>query len=314
MKKHKVGLWMYTNEFGYRPRQEVIDALEKEGYEVIYDFDMRECYVFNGHVFTKDSINLSQLDVLYYMNVDERNHYQDEILHFLELSGVKMINGVTSYYNASDKALTSMILTQNDIKTPPSILIPNQFQTNVLEDIFEEWGSVVLKNRKGSGGKGIIKFDSYDAFKDFYEYVEGSFDNFYLEKFIEFTDRDYRIGLLNGEVIEAYSRSRASNFKTNIHSGCNKVYPIENPETFIALAKKAAKAIGITATIIDMVTSTVDHEIYVLEVNENMGFFLEAHHDYLRSENVNLEIGNIKNDKAKIKALVNYINTSLGNV
>ena len=52
--------------------------------------------------------------------------------------------------------------------------------------------------------------------------------------------------------------------------------PITPPSEFNQTALAAAKALNIKATIVDMVKSKEDGQIYVLEVNPIMGIFVEA--------------------------------------
>lgn len=60
----KVGLWFYENDAGIVIKKQLVEELQKKGYEVYAYFDMRECYIKNGKVYAKDGYCLSDLDIL----------------------------------------------------------------------------------------------------------------------------------------------------------------------------------------------------------------------------------------------------------
>jgi ribosomal protein S6--L-glutamate ligase len=305
----KIGLWMYTNEGGYLIREKIVDKLHKEGYEVIYDFDMRECYIMNGCVYTKNHINLSDIEVLFYMNADERNEYQHNILRFLELSGVRLINSFNSYNNAMDKASTNMILSKNGINTPPCILVNKNPSIDIIEKIFNEWGSAVLKKRIGGGGEGILKFESYQNFRDFIGYIDNKcITDFYLEKYIDFDWSDCRVEFFEDKIITVYGRKNNKSFKTNVHQGGDMI-PINEKDEYIKIATQAKNILGLDTTIVDMIKCKTDGKIYVLEVNELMGIFYESYYKYLTLNNIEHAeiISEVKNDNKKINYIIEKI-------
>jgi len=265
---------MYTNDGGDFYRQQLIAGLRRHGFEVISDFDMRRCYVESGRVYTEDGVDLSALDLLYYMNADERSDYQQDILNFIELSGVKLINSATAYINAADKARTNMILKNAGLRVADSLLIGAGCPTTTIKRFFEKHGRVVLKKRIGGGGRGIMKFDRYEDFLDFLGYTEAKFTDYYLEQFIEFAKRDYRVSILDGKVVEVYSRT-SDYFKTNVHCahGKARIVPVDNHLPFVEVAREAANVLKIDATIVDMVVGEKDQGIYIIEVNELLGMF-----------------------------------------
>lgn len=84
----KVGIWLYENDNGINIKRELVSELTSKGYEVYSNFDMRECYMKNSKIYSKDGYCISDLDILYHMNADEQNLYQNDILKLIELSGV----------------------------------------------------------------------------------------------------------------------------------------------------------------------------------------------------------------------------------
>lgn len=307
----KVGIWMYENDNGINIKKRLVSKLKEIGYEVYSDFDMRECYVKESKVFSKEGYCLSDLDILYHMNADEQNSFQNDILKLIELSGVYVFNDYNSFIKCKDKVIANMILRNNNILVAPSMLINNNVNPEVLEKIINDWGSVIIKPRMNHGGKGIIKIDNYEQFVDFYIATKNYFDNYYIEKYIEFDDNDYRVEIFNNEVIGTYCRGKHGTYKTNISSG-GKMLDKDVDKEFVDIALKSAKVLGITTTIVDMIRSKKDNKIYVLEVNPIMGIFLEEGMKAGSKMPVQTQIPDrFKTDNKKINMIVNYIDSYL---
>lgn len=307
----KVGIWMYENDNGINIKRKLVSRLKELGYEVYSDFDMRECYLKNSKVYSKDGYCLSDLDILYHMNADEQNAYQNDILKLIELSGVYVFNDYNSFIRCKDKVIANMILRDNDILVAPSILINNNVSPEFLENILNEWGSVIIKPRTNHGGKGIIKIDNFEQLWDFYVATKSYVDNYYIEKYIEFDDNDYRVEIFNGEVVGTYCRGKHGSYKTNISSG-GKMLDKNVSKKFIDIALNCVKVLGITTTIVDMIKSKKDNKIYVLEVNPIMGIFLEEGMKAGSKMPIQTDIPTrFKTDDKKLDLIVNYIDSYL---
>ena len=309
----KVGLWFYENDNGINIKRKIIDRLKQKGYEVFSDFDMRDCYVKNGKVYSCDGYCLSDLDILYHMNADEQNTFQNDILKLIELSGVHVFNNYCSFMKCKDKLITNTILRQNNIPVPNSMLINNHINKNVLEKFFNESGGVVLKPRSNHGGKGIIKIDTLEQFWDIYTATTNSFDNYYIEQYIEFENNDYRVEIFDGEVVGGYSRIKNGSYKTNVSSG-GRILGLPVTDEAKNLALKAAKVLGVTTTIVDMIKNKKDNRLYILEVNPIMGIFVEEVEKSEFKGPVNNNIPEqCKNDNLKMTKIIDYIDNYLNN-
>ncbi|MEM7151419.1 MAG: hypothetical protein AAF799_01195 [Myxococcota bacterium] len=304
MPQKRVGLWFYTNEHGHVIRQEIVDRLEAAGLDVTYDFDMRECYCLNGQVFTRDGINLSEMDVFHYMNAEERNDHQHDMLRLIEESGVEMFNSYASYTYANDKFLANCKLRQAGVNVADSMLIPVNFDEDRIRRIFDEWKSFIIKPRDKICATGIMKIDSYEKFYDFYLFAKEFVGNLYIERYIPFEKRDIRVEIFDDEVVgDGFSRVMGHSFKTNVRSGGRATFiPAEDDAKQTAL--DAARALGITTTIVDMVRNTETGEPYVLEVNPLLGVFYGAHYASL-GQPVPEYFAEI--DKVKIEYIVRHI-------
>ena len=303
----KVGIWLYENDNGINIKRELVSELTSKGYEVYSNFDMRECYMKNSKIYSKDGYCISDLDILYHMNADEQNLYQNDILKLIELSGVHVFNNYNSFIRCKDKAVANMILRNNDILVPPSILINNHVEPEFLKEIIKEWKSIIIMPRTNHGGKGIIKTDNYEQFLDFYIATKSYIDNYYIEKYIDFEENDYRVEIFNNKVVGTYCRGKNGTYKTNISSG-GKMLDKEVSKEFIDIALKSANVLGITTTIVDMIKSKKDNKIYVLEVNPIMGIFLEEGMRAGSKMPIQKEIPNrFKTDNKKIELIIEYI-------
>ncbi|WP_394821158.1 RimK family alpha-L-glutamate ligase [Pendulispora albinea] len=267
-----IGLWFYRNEGGDEILAELEARLAAFGHAVTSDFDMRQCRVVDGEVLTADGRNLSRLDMLYHMNADQQSDHQREVLGALEASGVHVINGFDAFNRAQDKFVANCTLRRAGLSVPRSALVPAAVSRRALDELFALWGSVVVKRRRGHGGHGVQKFDAAEPLADFIGSVADVYSNFYLEEFIPFHEHDTRVDLLDGVVVGGYSRRKNHRFKTNVHAGAEMI-PLPPTEEAIALAKRAARALGIDCTIVDMVVHAETGRLYVIEVNPFLGVF-----------------------------------------
>ena len=305
----KVGIWMYENDNGINIKRKIVSILKRKGYEVCSDFDMRECYLKNGKVYTKDGYCLSDVDIFYHMNADEQNDFQNDILRLLELSGVHIFNDYQSFIYCKDKVISNLLLRKNGILVPPALLINNKLNKDDLKKIYDEFGTIIVKPRTNHGGKGIMKIDNYELLCDFYEATKPFIYNYYLEKYIPFKSHDYRVEVFNGEVVGTYCRGKYGTYKTNISSG-GSMQDIKVSYKFKEIALKSAEILGITTTIVDMIVSEEDGNIYVLEVNPIMGIFLEEGMKAGTKMPIQKEIPkSFKTDTVKIDKIVDYIDS-----
>jgi len=264
-----------------------------------------------GKVYSKEGYCLSDVDIFYHMNADEQNSYQNDILKLLEISGVEVFNNYEAFSYCKDKVIANTILRKNGILVPSSMLINNSVTRDFLDSILEKWGSVIVKPRNNHGGKGIIKIDDSEQFWDFYVATKNYIDNYYLEEYIDFEENDYRVEIFDNKVIGTYCRGKYGTYKTNISSG-GMMLDIPVTEEFQSIALKCSKLLGVTTTIVDMIKSTKNGNIYVLEVNPIMGIFLEEGMKAGTKMPVQEDIPeNFRTDLVKMDAIINYIEDRL---
>ncbi len=305
----KIGLWMYTNDNGKVPKTEIIEQL-KINNNIVIDFDMRNCYIQDGSVFSEKGECLDDLDVVYHMNADHSNTHQTNILKYLEWKGVKVINDYFSYTSAKDKAFANFLLKNNGILVPPSLLISSTIDLEIAKKWFEKHNTSLLKPTSLHGGKGIIKVNNFEEFIDLKNILDDQLEFYYLEKYIDFGKVDYRVEVFNNEVVGWYSRKKNHSFKTNITSGGEMIESVLKKE-HEKIALKCSKVLGLTATIIDLIEESSTGETYVLEANPIMGIFVESALAGSKKHKALKEIPNsFKTDSKKISKIINLLSKS----
>ncbi|TET55680.1 MAG: RimK family alpha-L-glutamate ligase [Promethearchaeota archaeon] len=189
-----------------------------------------------------------------------------DILRAIEEYNIKLINSRESLEIASDKFLTSIFLENYKIPTPKTMVCEEP--QKALEAFEELGGDCVLKPLYGSKGIGITRLNDR-AFAENVIYSLGQLNHvFYLQEFVEHSNRDIRILVLGDNVIAGMYRVSDS-WKTNIYSGA-KAEPIEITQELKDLALKAAKITKTEIAGIDILESEKGY--LVLEVNSIPGF------------------------------------------
>ncbi|WP_123426870.1 RimK family alpha-L-glutamate ligase [Pseudomonas brassicacearum] len=298
-------VWMYENDNGVIPKRTLCNLLEKKGFKVFSEFDMRECYVVDGKVYSGCGVCLSDFDVAFHMNADEQSPYQADILLALQDSGVNVVNNCESFFKCRDKFRANQLLRQHGVRVPEAALLGPTVVADVVNGLFRKWGQLVYKPRSGHGAVGVMRFSDAEQFLDFIQATQHFIHDYYVEQYIDFGDVDCRVEIFNGEVMGGYSREKKHSFKTNISAGGKMMPRRLGDEVDIAL--KAAQVLGVNGTIIDMVKSRVDDQFYVLEVNPLLGIFVESAMRAGTKMPDTLPDAAYSYDNLKLASIVNYI-------
>ncbi|MFW9950855.1 MAG: RimK family alpha-L-glutamate ligase [Candidatus Thorarchaeota archaeon] len=189
-----------------------------------------------------------------------------DLLNAIEEYGVKLINSRQSLEIASDKFLTSMYLEKHNLPTPKTIVCENP---NDALDSFEELGGdIVLKPLYGSKGVGITRINDKGFAENVFHTLGQLNEIFYLQEFIEHSNRDIRILVLGDRAVAGMYRV-SDNWKTNVYFGA-KTEPLELTTELTNLAIKAAKITKTDIAGVDIVESK--EGLLILEVNSIPGF------------------------------------------
>ncbi|MHA2391636.1 MAG: RimK family alpha-L-glutamate ligase [Promethearchaeota archaeon] len=189
-----------------------------------------------------------------------------DLLRAIEEYDVKLINSRESLEIASDKFLTSIFLEKYKIPTPKTIICEDP--NSALKAFEDLGGDCVFKPLFGSKGIGITRLND-KAFAENVLYSLGRLNEvFYLQEFVEHSNRDIRILVLGDKVVSGMYRI-GNDWKTNIYAGA-RAEPLEISDELERLAIEAAQVTKTEIAGVDIIES--ENGYLVLEVNSIPGF------------------------------------------
>lgn len=296
----KVGIWMYQNSGGDKIQKKLVKRLEKRGFEVETGLDLRKAIAQNGET-TCNGIIMEELDMFFSYNAGEQTQYQMYLFEALSRV-IPTMNNYQAFALTEDKFKTNQLLRQHGIRTPDYKLC-HRDDVRELRDILKKWeGKMIYKPTDGWGGMGLVKIDneaSLDMLLPFLNQIDLRF--FYVEKFIDYDNTDFRIDIVDGEFISCYGRKAGgSDWRTNISSG-GSVFLREPNDEVVELAKKATKITGLEIAGVDIIYDRKKEEYVVLEVNGIPAFATPE------QEKMGLDFNN-----KKIKKIVDMIEKKIG--
>ncbi|AXX87061.1 alpha-L-glutamate ligase, RimK family [Malaciobacter marinus] len=265
MAKRKIGIWLYQNSGGDVIQKKMIKKLNERDIDVITDINLRNAIAKNGHILYKD-LKLDKLDLFFSYNASEQTQYQMYLYKALNRA-IPMINNFDAFELTEDKFQTSFLLRNNNISTADYKLC-HRNDTHHLEEIMKKWSKMVYKPTDGWGGVGLTKIENEEALNMLLPFLNQiNVRYFYVEKFIDYDNTDYRVDIVNGEFVGCYGRKASKkDWRTNVTSG-GTVFKREPNEQIIDLAKKAAKITNLEIAGIDIIYDKKKKEYIVLEVN-----------------------------------------------
>lgn len=194
----------------------------------------------------------------------------------LERSGVEVVNSRYTIELCEDKYKTYEELVHNKISTPKSIVVNQSDEDNLLKIIDKEFNGefpIIGKLSASTHGVGVFKIESRDSLIPYLQTIRKLDPEFklILQEFID-SSSDYRVHVLNGEVVEVMRRSHAEDdFRNNVHQGAD-VELVESPDPeIIDLSLNADDAVKGFWTGVDIIQDKKTKKYYVLEVNSSPG-------------------------------------------
>jgi RimK family alpha-L-glutamate ligase len=249
--------------------QTLTKAFELRGYKVKYFIPATSKVRIGIDQFQKQFEELDPYGALvrgFGVAPTQKIFFRLDLLNAIEEYGIKLINSRESLEIASDKFLTSVFLERYKIPTPKTIVCENP--NDALESFEELGGDIVLKPLYGSKGIGITRI-SDRGFAENVFYSLGQLNEiFYLQEFVEHSNRDIRILVLGNKAIAGMYRV-SDNWKTNVAAGA-RVEPLELTKELTKLAIKAATITKTEIAGVDIVET--ENGLQVLEVNSIPGF------------------------------------------
>jgi len=261
----KIGMWMYQNGGGDVIEKKLVKKLNKKGIEVVTNLNLRDAVVKNGTISIGNQ-KLNNLDLFFSYNAGEQTEYQMFLYQALNRI-MPMINNYDSFALTEDKFQTAFLLRNHGVPTADFRLC-HRDDTHYLHKFIKKWKRMVYKPTDGWGGVGLTKIESQenlDMLLPFLNHMDLRF--FYVEKFIDYDNTDFRVDIVDGEFISCYGRKAGGNdWRTNVTSG-GSVFKREAPKEVIELALKATKVTGLEIAGVDIIYDRKKKEYVVLEVN-----------------------------------------------
>ena len=265
MGKRKIGMWLYQNGGGDKIQKKIIAKLNERDIQVIPNINLRDAIAKNGHILWND-IKLDKLDLFFSYNAGEQTQYQMYLAKALSRM-VPMVNNFDAFELTEDKFQTSYLLRRHGVQTADYKLC-HRDDVHHLKTIMKKWTKMVYKPTDGWGGVGLTKIEdqeTLDMLMPFLNHMDLRY--FYVEKFIDYDNTDYRIDIVDGKYVGCYGRKAGgSDWRTNVTSG-GSVFLREPNEDVINLALKATKVTGLDISGVDIIFDKKKKEYIVLEVN-----------------------------------------------
>ena len=261
----KIGMWLYQNGGGDVIQQKLVKKLYDRGIDTITGLNLRDAVATKEGIFI-NNLKLNDLDLFFSYNAGEQTVYQMYLYEVLNHS-IPMINNYNSFALTEDKFKTGFLLSQNGVASSEFYLC-HRDEKEKIKETFNKWGKMVFKPVDGWGGVGMVLIDSADKFDLILPFLnQTDFRFFYVEKFLDYDGSDYRVDIVDGEIVGCYGR-KANNgdWRTNITSG-GSVIKRELNDDLAKVALKAAEVTGLEIAGIDIIYDRTREEYVVLEVN-----------------------------------------------
>lgn len=266
MADRKIGMWLYSNSGGDKISKKIIKKLRDRDIETLDNINLRNATARNSNI-VHNGIKLNkELDLFFSYNAGEQTQYQVYLYQALNRM-IPMINSYEAFSLTEDKFQTSFVLRNHGVNTADYKLC-HRDDGHELKKIMKKWDRMVYKPTDGWGGVGLTKIeneDSLDMLMPFLNQMDLRY--FYVEKFIDYDNTDFRVDIVDGEFVSCYGRkASSSDWRTNVTSG-GSVFMREANDEIVQIAKNACKATGVDIGGVDIIYDRKKEEYLVLEVN-----------------------------------------------
>lgn len=265
MNKRQIGAWIYTNGGGDIIQDKLVKKLQEREIQTISGLNLRNSVAKNEGI-TCNGVNMSDLDLFFSYNAGEQTQYQMYLYKALNHI-IPTINNFEAFELTEDKFQTSLVLRNNGVQTADYQLC-HRDDTYQLNAIMNHWSKMVYKPTDGWGGVGLTKIENQETLDMLMPFLnQMDLRYFYVEKFIDYDNTDFRIDVVDGEFVGCYGRrAGGSDWRTNVTSG-GSVFMREPDDKVVDLALKAAKVTGLDIAGVDIIYDRLKEEYIVLEVN-----------------------------------------------
>ncbi len=187
-----------------------------------------------------------------------------DILHGLKLLGIPVYNDAHAIERTVDKGMTSFLLRQAGLPTPPAWVVNSREDAQDLaKREIDQGHQIVSKPLFGSQGEGLQRHQKTEDL----EFLAESNGVFYLQRFVHCGEQshDFRVFVIRGKTVAAMRRCGQS-WLNNVAQG-GRCEPVRlNDLLLCRLAEDAASAIGMAYAGVDIICDT-QGRYSVIEVN-----------------------------------------------
>lgn len=187
-----------------------------------------------------------------------------DILHGLKHLGCTVYNDARSIERTVDKGMTSFLLRQAGLPTPPAWVVNNREEAvNLVTREMERGHQMVSKPLFGSQGEGLQRHASPDDLDNLAE----SNGIFYLQRFIQCSEQshDFRVFVIHGKAVAAMRRY-GKTWLNNVAQG-GRCEPVRLDDLLLCkIAEDAVKAIGMAYAGVDLIRD-MQGRYTIIEVN-----------------------------------------------
>ena len=258
------------------PENFVTESFEKEAKKKDFDVNIinpTNCYIslcHNNDIYiSHDGTKLEEADFCIPRLSEDNLEYKIAIMNNLEKMGIKLLNSGNSMRTCSNKVLTQILLANNDVKTPKTVVLTDIEQLEYAVKAIGDKFPVVIKTMFGTHGIGVIKSDSMSSLKSMVQQLLKSQTEFMIQEYIEHKE-SMRSYVLGDKVVVVIVRTiTGEDFRSNAHQGAElKAREPSDKEKEISL--KCAGLVKTNFSAIDYIL--VDDEPIVFEINGSPGF------------------------------------------
>ena len=189
-----------------------------------------------------------------------------DILHVMEILGVKVYNTGRAVERTVDKAMTSFLLHHHGIPTPDTWVCESRHEAHeILAREITEDKPLVIKPLFGSQGNGVRMIKKGETLPVPMEaHIDGLY---YLQRYVDSGEgawHDHRVFVVKGKAIAAMVR-HGDSWVNNVALG-GRCEEVAHDGELGMLAEAAAKAVHIDYCGVDIIRDR-HGKLYVLEVN-----------------------------------------------
>ncbi|WP_159521931.1 carboxylate--amine ligase [Sunxiuqinia indica] len=210
-----------------------------------------------------DAIKKTDADVLLPVDVETIRliaEYKEKLTPLIAIAPVPKVH---SFDIANDKWLLSLWLQENNIPHPNTILCNS---TISLDDTISSLiFPILIKPRKGSGGKGIEIFENAEELQNWYNKSNHS-EDFIIQSYIKGYDIDCSVLCLEGEIL-AHTIQKSLKYETDSVTWPFGIEFLDNDEIF-NIVKKVVRNFKWSGVVhIDLRYDEVEQKAKLIEMN-----------------------------------------------